>query len=214
MKVLSIGRNPDCNIVYDDMMVSRRHALIKIYPTGKYEIVSTGTNGTKVNGNLIATNAPYPLKRGDSVTFANVARLDWNIIPNPMRPYYLACLGLLALVIVLIIGLGVSKLVKAYSDGPDKELVVDPDDISVPADSIKSSNGESKEKEDTLNKENRPGWLDANSNQTKSGTTPPVNKKPRAKKNDGAKPAAPAESDTKTKQAPEEKVPSSGWKRR
>lgn len=121
MKVLSIGRNSDCNIVYDDMMVSRRHALIKIYPTGKYEIVSTGTNGTKVNGNLIASNAPYPLKRGDSVTFANVARLDWRVIPNPLRPYYMAGIGVLAVIVAIGIGIGVSKLVKSYTAEPVKE---------------------------------------------------------------------------------------------
>lgn len=103
MKVISIGRNPDCNIVYDDNMVSRRHALLKIYPTGKYEIVSTGTNGTKVNGNQITPNQPYPVKRGDSVTFAHVAQLDWRMVPDPLKPYKIGALAVLAALAIVAI---------------------------------------------------------------------------------------------------------------
>ena len=66
MKVLSIGRNPDCNIVCNDNMVSRRHALLKIYPNGKYEIISQGPNGTTVNGNL----KPYKI---GAIAFGAVA---------------------------------------------------------------------------------------------------------------------------------------------
>lgn len=90
MKRITIGRNPGCDIVFDQRMVSRNHALINIYPTGKYEIVNMGTNGTKVNGTLISSGQRYPLKRGDSVIFAGEAPLDWRLVPDPMKPWRIA----------------------------------------------------------------------------------------------------------------------------
>lgn len=102
MKVLSVGRNPDCNIVFDDPMISRRHAVIKVYSNGKYEIVCNGVNGTKVNGNQIAQGQPYPVKRGDSVTFGHVANLDWKKVPNPMKPIKIGLIILGALIVVTL----------------------------------------------------------------------------------------------------------------
>lgn len=101
MKIISIGRNPDNDIVINDNMISRRHAVVRISPLGKYEIISYGANGTKVNGNQIVPNHPYPIKRGDSVTFANVTKLNWNKVPNPMRPYQLGGIGFFALLIII-----------------------------------------------------------------------------------------------------------------
>ena len=86
MKRITIGRNPNCDIVYAQNMVSRNHAIINIYPSGKYEIISMGTNGTKVNGTLITNGQPYPLKRGDAVVFAGQYPLDWHQVPNPAGP--------------------------------------------------------------------------------------------------------------------------------
>jgi pSer/pThr/pTyr-binding forkhead associated (FHA) protein len=39
MRTLSIGRGEGCDIFIDDYRISRRHALLKIYPFGKMEIV-------------------------------------------------------------------------------------------------------------------------------------------------------------------------------
>ena len=103
MKVVSIGRNPDCDIVLNDNMISRNHALIKVFPFGKYEIVSVGSNGTKVNGNPIAPNQPYPLKRGDSVIFAQRVNLDWDRVPNPLRPFYIGGIVIGILLVLLIL---------------------------------------------------------------------------------------------------------------
>lgn len=38
MKVITIGRDPECNIVLDDNLISRRHAVLRLHGTGKIEI--------------------------------------------------------------------------------------------------------------------------------------------------------------------------------
>lgn len=105
MTVITIGRNPDSNIVINDNMVSRNHAILKISPTGKCEIVSMGPNGTTVNGNPISPNQPYPLKRGDMVVFAGHARLDWSKVPNPLKPLMIGAIvfGVIAIAIVAVL---------------------------------------------------------------------------------------------------------------
>lgn len=85
MKVITIGRDRTQDICYDNEMISRRHAILRIYNNGKMEIVSLGQNGTFVNGNLCKPNAHYPLKRNDVVSFAHVCELDWSEIPNPLK---------------------------------------------------------------------------------------------------------------------------------
>lgn len=85
MRVITIGRDSSQDICYDNEMISRRHAILRIYNSGKMEIVSLGQNGTFVNGNLCKPNANYPLKRNDVVSFAHVCELDWKQVPNPLK---------------------------------------------------------------------------------------------------------------------------------
>lgn len=84
MKVLSIGRDSGCNIVVNDekSIISRRHAMLYIYPSGKMTLVDQGQNGTYVNGIRITPNVPYPVTRKDVVSFAHIRQLDWNLVPN------------------------------------------------------------------------------------------------------------------------------------
>lgn len=142
MKIISIGRNPDCNIIYDDNMVSRRHAIIKILPLGKYQIVSTGTNGTKVNGVRITDNAPYPVKRGDSVVFASTSRLDWSQVPDPLKPFRLALWIVLAVILAGGLTFGIVKIVDHFS-GSDTTEATSPMDMSegtvAPVDTAKTA---------------------------------------------------------------------------
>ena len=53
MNVYSIGRDPACNIVINDNtdVVSRRHAILNVYPSGKMTIVDQSHNGTYVKWN-------------------------------------------------------------------------------------------------------------------------------------------------------------------
>lgn len=110
MKRITIGRNPNSDIYYDMNMVSRSHALLNVYPSGKCEIINMGPNGTTVNGIHIVSNRPYPLKRGDAVVFAGQCALDWSQVPNPTKKWRIIAiaggsavvLSILAAVIVWI----------------------------------------------------------------------------------------------------------------
>lgn len=84
MKVYSIGREIGCDITINDNsdVISRRHATLNVTSSGKMTIVDLSHNGTYVNGIRIAPNVPVPVTRKDNVSFAHVARLDWNLIPN------------------------------------------------------------------------------------------------------------------------------------
>lgn len=122
MKTLSIGRNQECDIYFDEPSVSRRHALLRIHPFGKYDIISNGTNGTKVNGNEIASNAPYPLKRGDSVVFASAARLDWDKVPNPLKPFKITIICIISAICVALATWGVITLINTFKVGSTEEV--------------------------------------------------------------------------------------------
>ena len=102
MKVISIGRGEDCNIVLPENVISRRHAILKIHATGKMELIDMGQNGTFVNGIKLTPNIPYPVTRKDVVSFAHVRQLDWSLVPNTMRIYrYIALGAVLAVAIVV-----------------------------------------------------------------------------------------------------------------
>lgn len=82
MKLLTVGRSPQSNIYIDSQFVSSYHADILILDNGEILIVDkNSTNGTKVNGNTIAAGVEVPVRRGDSVIFADT-QLDWNKVPS------------------------------------------------------------------------------------------------------------------------------------
>lgn len=103
MKVITIGRDPSCDIVINDPQISRRHAIVRVSDTGKIEIVDLSSNGTSVNGNPLRKNVPYPVTRKNQVTFAGVSKLNWSDIPDPAKLYRWIGLGLLGLIATAII---------------------------------------------------------------------------------------------------------------
>lgn len=109
MKIITIGRGDDNQIVLDDSqdLISRQHATLRIYETGKMEIVSTGSNGTFVNGFRIKPNMPYKVTRKDVVSFAHVRQLDWALVPDPFR---FVRYGLIGGVIAILVGIAVFLL--------------------------------------------------------------------------------------------------------
>lgn len=84
MKTYSIGRDLNCDIVINDStdVISRRHALLNVAPSGKMTIIDQSSNGTYVNGIRISQNVPVPVTRKDVVSLAHVAKLDWSQVPK------------------------------------------------------------------------------------------------------------------------------------
>ena len=68
---LSLGRDPECDIVIDDRQVSRIHAQIKVSKGNEIRLVDLNSkNGTYLNGEVIST--PVTLKDGDEIKIALV----------------------------------------------------------------------------------------------------------------------------------------------
>ena len=103
MKTITIGRGDGANIIIDDEMISRRHAILTISTFGKMEIVDMGKNGTFVNGIKLRPNVPFPVTRKDVVNFADVSQLDWALIPDKTKYYKYVILAIIALIAVLLL---------------------------------------------------------------------------------------------------------------
>lgn len=112
MKTYSIGRDLNCDIVINDStdVISRRHALLNITPSGKMTIIDQSSNGTYVNGIRITQNVPVPVTRKDIVSLAHVAKLDWNQIPKSNQRIKYAIGAVVAVFIILCVVLGVKHL--------------------------------------------------------------------------------------------------------
>lgn len=82
--IYTIGRDPSSDIcLYDENnLVSRYHAILKVKKNGTYVIIDQSLNGTYINGVRITQGREVPVTRKDTVMFANVAELDWTLIPK------------------------------------------------------------------------------------------------------------------------------------
>lgn len=117
MKTYSIGRDLNCDIVINDStdVISRRHALLNVTPSGKMTIIDQSSNGTYVNGIRISQNVPVPVTRKDIVSLAHVAKLDWNQVPKSNQWVKYAIIAGVAVIVVLGVIFGV-KHMKSDSD--------------------------------------------------------------------------------------------------
>ena len=102
MKVYSVGREQNCDIVIEDNtdFISRRHLLINVYPSGKMTIIDQSQNGTFVNGIRISPRVPVPVTRKDNVSLAHVVQLDWSRVPKPVPVMRFVIIGIAALVVI------------------------------------------------------------------------------------------------------------------
>ncbi len=105
MKIIKIGRDTTSNILLEHEMISRHHAILRIYSTGKIELISMGANGTKLNGTLVRPNVIYKVKRSDMIAFAGKYQLDWALIPDPLKKVRIAliCLAICLLLVCLAV---------------------------------------------------------------------------------------------------------------
>jgi hypothetical protein len=66
-----LGRSRECDCVFDDPNVSRRHAELRRNSSGDWQIVDLGsTNGVKVNGRRVDTSRLAP---GDDVSLGTIS---------------------------------------------------------------------------------------------------------------------------------------------
>lgn len=112
MKTYSIGRDLNCDIVINDStdVISRRHALLNVTPSGKMTIIDQSGNGTYVNGIRISQNVPVPVTRKDIVSLAHVAKLDWNQIPKSNQWLKYVIGAIIAVVVILCIIFGIKAI--------------------------------------------------------------------------------------------------------
>ena len=119
MRTIKIGRDPSSQVFLDHEMISRHHAILRVYSTGKMELVSMGVNGTKLNGALVRPNVVYKVKRSDMISFADRFQLDWNQIYNPRKKFYVAgTILLVCLLLFVLVMLG--KVVFRYFNPNDE----------------------------------------------------------------------------------------------
>ena len=154
MKVYSIGREMGCDIVINDNsdVISRRHATLNVAPSGKMTIVDLSHNGTYVNGIRIAQNVPVPVTRKDNVSFAHVARLDWNLIPNTSATIMKwGIIGIVALLVIIGAVWGFSSLSKGDTPANEQPIPVAVDSTALNKEKEKIEK-EEKQKNDSTQK--------------------------------------------------------------
>ncbi len=124
MKTYSIGRDLNCDIVINDStdVISRRHALLNVTPSGKMTIIDQSSNGTYVNGIRITQNVPVPVTRKDIVSLAHVAKLDWNQIPKSNQWVKYLIWGVVAIIVIIAAIFGI-KALKSEPGGENKDIV-------------------------------------------------------------------------------------------
>lgn len=118
MKSYSIGRDAGCDIVLNDNtdVISRRHAVLTVASSGKMTITDLSTNGTYINGQRISSNVAVPVSRKDSVSFAHVSTLDWNIIPKSNQWLTYLIIGLVVCAIGAACAIFIPKIIHNDND--------------------------------------------------------------------------------------------------
>ena len=138
MKALSIGREQGCDIVSNDStdVISRRHAILNISSSGKITIVDQSRNGTYVNGIRISQNVPVPVTRKDIISFAHVAKLDWNAVPKSNSTMSYIIMGIVG-VLVITCGLFAYQYMKPGDSDSNKGEVTVTDTIANKKEEVK-----------------------------------------------------------------------------
>ena len=182
MKVYSIGRETGCDIVINDStdVISRRHAILNVTSMGKMTIVDQSHNGTYVNGIRIAPNVPVPVTRKDSVSFAHVARLDWNRGPKSGEARKYAIIAVVALAVIAIAGFGIKAAMGGGSSAGTQEKP------AAVADTTKTQKDEDKQKEEKAESkdDNKKDEQKADKKQTKKDNKQQAKDDKQQKKND------------------------------
>ena len=138
-KVYTIGRDPQSDIVINDNtdVVSRLHATIRIEGS-KMFLIDQSQNGTYVNGMRMSANEEIPVSREDTISFANVAELDWTLLPDPKKAQ-MRTIGIVVAALIAIAAIVFGVLY--FMDDKDKTTKEEPN-TTIATDSTNVSNDE------------------------------------------------------------------------
>ena len=138
-KVYTIGRDPQSDIVSNDNtdIVSRLHATIRIEGS-KMFLIDQSQNGTYVNGMRMSANEEIPVSREDTISFANVAELDWTLLPDPKKAQ-MRTIGIVVAALIAIAAIVFGVLY--FMDDKDKTTKEEPN-TTITTDSTNVSNDE------------------------------------------------------------------------
>ena len=209
MKIYSIGRENECDIIINDAsnVISRRHAMLTISRFGKMTITDQSQNGTYVNGIRISPNVPVPITRNDTISFAHIAQLDWRLIPNQFAKLLWWCLGSICALLVVIGLIWWLTGTHGSDSKPDNTYAAD---TVKNTDSTKNSPAanaeEAKEKKDEATKQSTDtSVVKKDKTKTKNNTNANTNTKNNTKTTNKlqTKTEKKADTETKTKTAPE-----------
>ena len=124
--IYTIGRGSECDIFIpdDENIVSRRHATIRVTKNGKYYLSDQSMNGTYINGIRMRPGVEVPVKRDDTITFANVADLDWEMIPRSYRGILIIVASIVAVLLSLsVIVMVTVSLARNYHHEDDDPMI-------------------------------------------------------------------------------------------
>lgn len=133
--IYTVGRDSDCDICFPDdrNIISRRHATIRVAGNGKCYISDYSMNGTYINGIRMRSGVEIPVNRDDIITFANVATLDWSLVPRSYHRVLVVAASVLAVLFSLGLIVAISVI---YIGRCDKEteaaVTTSSDAISLP----------------------------------------------------------------------------------
>lgn len=142
-RVLTIGRDYSSDIHINDHtdIVSRNHAVIEVGLFGKYYIIDQSRNGTYVNGMRIPSQQKYEVRRGDEVSLAHTAQLDWSQVPKD-NTLLLIIIGVVSILLAVTVVFAVWHYSDKSSSAADVEWVSGGNsssnsDVDTPVDSEK-----------------------------------------------------------------------------
>lgn len=212
MKKITIGRHISNNVVIpdDQVLVSRKHAVITVSFFGKMRIYDTSTGGTSVNGQPVDKGMGTVVTRKDEVKLNTVA-LDWTRVTDPYRKWRMILLLLLLLcavaagVMAYMYG-GQSSAKSADNDDATEETISPKDDADNTADTKTATETQAPEAETTAPAEPKavaPAETKPAPAAPKTSAPKQTSAKPAPVKTEPAKPATPA---PKPAPQPEKKI--------
>lgn len=167
-RILTIGRDYSCDIHIDDNtdIVSRHHAVVEVGRFGKYYVTDQSRNGTYVNGMRIPSQQKYEITRGDEVSLAHTALLDWGLVPkdNTLMYIFIGIVSTLLIVAAVVLGVSYFDGKSSYSESNTEWIGGSGDDVKVipgedgedDSSSSDDKKDEDKSAQDTTKKESSP----------------------------------------------------------